>query len=255
MGNSAGAYSFRNQQVSATVPTSRESSLEDGRKQPSRSNASTGSVSSSTTSFGGQNANTSPDSIGMPTFGVEGEGVDNSNGTRSVAVRVTLPAVSGGGAHVSGVTTAPAGVTPQGAQISIPSVESGIGPESDAQRPSMHPPIHFCAETNDPQDPCNAQWLLLWTYAAYASPRPSAEEQRHLRVFFEEFPDQCTFGPAARCYSEAVKTFPPRVESRRDLMLWLCLVENQCRLKLDMPTRPCRYSELVRRWRYDDGYL
>ncbi|KEP63637.1 UNVERIFIED_CONTAM: Erv1 / Alr family protein [Hammondia hammondi] len=247
MGNSAGAYSFRNQQVAAAVPTSRESSLEDARKQPSRSDASTGSVPSSTASFGEQNANTSP--------GVEGERVDKSNATRSAAVRVTLPAVSGGHAHVSGVTTAPAGVTPQGAQISSPAVESGVGPESGAQRPSMHPPIHFCAETNDPQDPCNAQWLLLWTYAAYASPRPSAEEQQHLRVFFEEFPDQCTFGSAARCYSEAVKTFPPRVESRRDLMLWLCLVENQCRLKLDMPTRPCRYSELVRRWRYDDGYL
>ncbi|KAL8438649.1 hypothetical protein ACSSS7_000022 [Eimeria intestinalis] len=117
------------------------------------------------------------------------------------------------------------------------------------------PQLHFCDDTNEPEDVCNAQWLMLWSYASYAPDRPSAEEQQLLRAFFEFFPDQCTYGPAANCYSEAVKASPPRVSDRRELLLWLCMVENQCRQKAGMPLKRCRHSELMKRWRYADGYL
>ncbi|CBZ53488.1 putative erv1 / Alr family domain-containing protein [Neospora caninum Liverpool] len=254
MGNSAGAYALRNEHVSSAVSTNREISVDDNAdRRPGRIHAS--SLVSPAAGGGNNGSNASSlDPIAVPRVGVENEGVGAVNSASSASRETLSP--SGGDAQAQGVSTAPSGAPPQGTQILDPSAETCAVREKATQTlPPMHPPIHFCAETNDPQDPCNAQWLLLWTYAAYASPRPNAEEQRHLRVFFEEFPDQCTFGPAARCYSEAVKTFAPRVESRRDLLLWLCLVENQCRLKLDVPARPCRYSELVRRWRYEDGYL
>ncbi|CDJ41499.1 erv1 / Alr family domain-containing protein, putative [Eimeria tenella] len=115
--------------------------------------------------------------------------------------------------------------------------------------------LHFCEETNEPEDVCNAQWLVLWSYAAYAPERPSPEEQQLLRTFFEFFPDQCIEGPAANCYAEAVRSSAPRVQTRRELLLWLCMVENQCRQKAGMPLKQCRYNDLMRRWRYADGYV
>ncbi|PHJ21176.1 erv1 alr family protein [Cystoisospora suis] len=101
-------------------------------------------------------------------------------------------------------------VQPEISSQGLPRAPHLIKPAEGTRSERDYPAVHFCSETNDPTDPCNAQWLLLWTYAAYASPRPSVEEQRHLRVFFEEFPDQCTFGPGASCYSEAVRATPPR---------------------------------------------
>ncbi|KAL8439393.1 hypothetical protein Efla_001863 [Eimeria flavescens] len=115
--------------------------------------------------------------------------------------------------------------------------------------------LHFCDDTNEPEDVCNAQWLVLWSYAAYAPERPSEAEQHLLRAFFEFFPDQCTYGPAANCYSEAVRASPPRVNDRRELLLWLCMLENQCRAKAGMPLKRCRHSDLMKRWRYADGYM
>ncbi|KAL8269803.1 hypothetical protein Esti_006282 [Eimeria stiedai] len=111
------------------------------------------------------------------------------------------------------------------------------------------PQLHFCDDTNEPEDVCNAQWLMLWSYAAYAPDRPTAEEQQLLHAFFEFFPDQCTYGPAANCYAEAVRASPPRVSDRRELLLWLCMVENQCRQRAGMPLKRCRHSELMKRWR------
>eukprot|EP00921_Rhytidocystis_pertsovi_P012429 GHVQ01020212.1.p1 GENE.GHVQ01020212.1~~GHVQ01020212.1.p1 ORF type:complete len:120 (-),score=12.02 GHVQ01020212.1:85-444(-) len=110
---------------------------------------------------------------------------------------------------------------------------------------------NFCEKTNTPTDACNAQWLMLWTAAAYAPDKPSDTEQRHLRVFFEHFPDQCT----QKSYSQAVHKFPPRASTRRDLMLWLCFVENFCRTSAGLSVRQCSYKDLYRRWRYSDGYL
>eukprot|EP00920_Eleutheroschizon_duboscqi_P005044 GHVT01011703.1.p2 GENE.GHVT01011703.1~~GHVT01011703.1.p2 ORF type:complete len:100 (-),score=10.64 GHVT01011703.1:990-1289(-) len=96
---------------------------------------------------------------------------------------------------------------------------------------------------------CFAQ---LWMYAAYAPVRPTPKEQQHLRVFYEQFPDQCTSGPAANCYSETILKFPPRVKSRRDLMLWLCIVENACRRRAGISPKLCQYNELCKRWRLDE---
>lgn len=108
---------------------------------------------------------------------------------------------------------------------------------------------HFCTETNEVSDPCHAQWLLMYTTAAYASEIPDAAERNALYTFFTKFPDQCVGGPAGNCYTEAVKATPPPVESRRALMLWLCSIENRCRRAAGMPVRLCRYESLLRRWR------
>lgn len=125
--------------------------------------------------------------------------------------------------------------------------------------------------TNETNDPCSAQWIMvrfgylslflspisvfqLYTYATYTSENPDPSEQQMLSDFFTHFPDQCTTGPSANCYSDALRTMPPRcftfdlstpffffrVANRRELLLWLCSVENRCRKQAGVPTRLCR---------------
>ncbi|PFH38536.1 Erv1 / Alr family protein [Besnoitia besnoiti] len=252
MGNTAGALSRPYNYAAARGEANGADSSE--RQSPTRGTPLASVESPSLGALVQDNSSSVPTSSGRPGTGTENrQNAATPTATKTAESQLASPV---GGNLQCAAPTPSSSASLRGSQQpdACDSHASRLNENVQASADS-YPPIHFCADTNEPRDPCNAQWLLLWTYAAYASPRPSMEEQRHLRVFFEEFPDQCTFGPAAGCYREAVKSFQPRVESRRDLMLWLCLVENQCRMKLDMPTRPCRYSELVRRWRYDDGYL
>lgn len=174
---------------------------------------------------------------------------------------VSLPGRGRGGPALlleHGGTSLPQGTSEQPQQRT----DASTAPDSvsasqtgDVALASGAPRLHFCEDTNEPEDVCNAQWLVLWSYASYAPGRPSEDEQRLLRTFFEFFPDQCTEGPAANCYAEAVRSSPPRVSDRRELLLWLCMVENQCRLKAGMAPKRCRHNELMKRWRYTDGYV
>ncbi|CAJ1383194.1 unnamed protein product [Effrenium voratum] len=110
--------------------------------------------------------------------------------------------------------------------------------------------------TNETTDICGAQWLLLWTTAAYAPEMPKKDEQEALETFFSKFQDLCRHGPYANAYGGAIKDYgPPPVASRRELMLWLCAAENRCLMRAGLPTNRCRYFDLMSRWRYADGYL
>mmetsp|Transcript_62140 Transcript_62140/g.148209 ORF Transcript_62140/g.148209 Transcript_62140/m.148209 type:complete len:118 (-) Transcript_62140:95-448(-) len=113
------------------------------------------------------------------------------------------------------------------------------------------------ADTNETKDICGAQWLLLWTTAAYAPETPLKDDKVALENFFGKFQDLCRTGPYANGYKEALQEQggAPPVGSRRELMMWLCLAENRCRHKAGLPLKSCRYKELMERWRYADGYL
>ncbi|CAD7948099.1 unnamed protein product [Amoebophrya sp. A25] len=102
--------------------------------------------------------------------------------------------------------------------------------------------------TNAPNTVCGAQWLLLWTTAAYSPETPTEEESKALRTFYNEFQDQC----GDRSYAKTLQTFgAPDCTSRRQLMMWLCIGQNKFRNF----TVPCRYQSLLERWRHQDGYL
>mmetsp|Transcript_27402 Transcript_27402/g.78370 ORF Transcript_27402/g.78370 Transcript_27402/m.78370 type:complete len:117 (-) Transcript_27402:69-419(-) len=112
------------------------------------------------------------------------------------------------------------------------------------------------SESNETKDICGAQWLLLWSTAAYAPEFPAKDDKEPLQTFFHKFTDLCKTGPYANGYSDAVKEYgKPPIGSRRELMIWLCMAENRCLQKAALPTKRCRYSELMARWRYPDGYL
>eukprot|EP00439_Symbiodinium_sp_Y106_P053320 s255_g7.t1 len=109
--------------------------------------------------------------------------------------------------------------------------------------------------SNETNDICSAQWLLLWTTAAYAPEVPNKDEKESLETFFGKFQDLCRHGPYAEGYKTALKSGPPPVSSRRELMLWLCMAENRCLKKEGLPVNRCSYYDLMSRWRYADGYL
>eukprot|EP00927_Polykrikos_kofoidii_P079669 TRINITY_DN76465_c0_g1_i1.p1 TRINITY_DN76465_c0_g1~~TRINITY_DN76465_c0_g1_i1.p1 ORF type:complete len:117 (+),score=18.71 TRINITY_DN76465_c0_g1_i1:133-483(+) len=112
------------------------------------------------------------------------------------------------------------------------------------------------AESNETKDICGAQWLLLWTTAAYAPETPSKDDKSALDTFFGGFKDLCHKGPYAQCYKQAVEQQGrPPTSSRRELMMWLCMAENTALREAGLPTKRCRYQELMTRWRYQDGYL
>uniref|UniRef100_A0A7S1FIW2 Sulfhydryl oxidase n=1 Tax=Noctiluca scintillans TaxID=2966 RepID=A0A7S1FIW2_NOCSC len=110
--------------------------------------------------------------------------------------------------------------------------------------------------TNETKDICNAQWLLLWTTAAYSPENPNKDDKATLETFFDKFQDLCRTGPHANVYENSRREHGPvPVSSRRELMLWLCMAENRGLSAAGLPTKRCRYRELVERWRYVDGYL
>merc|ERR1719373_390658 len=98
--------------------------------------------------------------------------------------------------------------------------------------------------SNETKDLCGAQWLLLWTTAAYTPERPTRDQQNSMLTFFGKFKDLCKEGPYAGCYRQALQEHgPPPVSSRRELMLWLCMAENRCRHRVDLPVKRCRYND------------
>mmetsp|Transcript_26643 Transcript_26643/g.62147 ORF Transcript_26643/g.62147 Transcript_26643/m.62147 type:complete len:117 (+) Transcript_26643:53-403(+) len=112
------------------------------------------------------------------------------------------------------------------------------------------------SETNETKDICNAQWLLMWTTAAYAPQTPTRDEQVALDIFFNKFQDLCHQGSHANCLKHALRDLGrPPVASRRELLLWLCVAENRCLKQAGLPTKRCKYADLMARWRYPDGYL
>lgn len=113
--------------------------------------------------------------------------------------------------------------------------------------------LHFCEKSNESNNICNTQWLTLYTTAAYLPEVFGEEDKRLSRNFFSSFYDQCKdpiIGGDIDRMKDSIKT-----ESRRELMISLCTIENMSRQKAGLPLRQCRYNKLMERWRYPDGYL
>lgn len=109
--------------------------------------------------------------------------------------------------------------------------------------------------SNNPTNVCDAQWLMLWTHAAYIPANPTEQDKMATKVFFEGVMDQCKGYGFDGVWDTMIKKIPPRTGSRRECMLWLCTIENACRKAAGMPLKKCMGSSLENRWRYEDGYL
>ena len=101
---------------------------------------------------------------------------------------------------------------------------------------------------------CDSQWINLYTTAAYLPEEFSPEDHRLARNFYLNFQDQCRDGKVAGLIDKK-KSQILRFDSRRELLLSLCTLENCLRHEEGLPLRQCRYNKLMQRWRYPDGYL
>ncbi|KAK1940296.1 hypothetical protein X943_001674 [Babesia divergens] len=108
-------------------------------------------------------------------------------------------------------------------------------------------------DRNTAIDPCSAQWMLIWMYGAYVDEKLNESQRRNIDVFYKTMTDMCNNGQ--QCFRRFVDQFPPRTENRRALMGWVQMAENSCRIQNGLAPRPFSYQEVMKRWRYPDGYL
>ena len=111
--------------------------------------------------------------------------------------------------------------------------------------------LHFCETVNSSNNICNTQWLTLYTTAAYLPETFEPSDRELVTDFFTNFTDQCK----DEAIGGKLNTKHLNMNSRRGLMMSLCTAENDLRQLAGMPLRQCRYSKLMERWRYADGYL
>ena len=117
-------------------------------------------------------------------------------------------------------------------------------------------PIHFCEFTNESNNICNTQWVQLYSTAAYFPKNPTETDQKMYRTYFESFTDQCRDVRIGGCIERAMTTLPLVGDiDRNGLMMWVCTIESLCRKEAGLPAKQCRFSKLIKRWGYSDGYL
>ncbi|KAL7065762.1 hypothetical protein ACR3K2_37930 [Cryptosporidium serpentis] len=110
----------------------------------------------------------------------------------------------------------------------------------------------FCQETNYPSNACSAQWMLLYCTISSLDEIPSKEALESVRIFISNLPDACINTSIGNCYTEKVKdsyNLLRKFTTRKEFLIWLCLVENQCRKNIGLNLKSCRYSQLINRWK------
>ena len=113
-------------------------------------------------------------------------------------------------------------------------------------------PLHFCESSNRSNNICNTQWLTLYTTAAYLPETFEPADRQLATDFFENFTDQCKDEKIGGALNKPKHL---NYNSRRELVMSLCTLENDVRQLAGLPLRQCRYNKLMERWRYADGYL
>jgi len=94
-----------------------------------------------------------------------------------------------------------------------------------------------------------SSWTLLHSMTAWYPDKPSLEEQTKMTQFMGAL---ATFYPCTYCatdFQENLKKSPARVESRKDLCIWLCEQHNSVNEKLGKPLFQCDMKSLDERWR------
>lgn len=120
------------------------------------------------------------------------------------------------------------------------------GPGAGAGAATTTPKL-ACPPTKDAIG--RSSWNLLHSMTAWYPDKPSLEEQTKMTQFMGAL---AIFYPCTYCatdFQENLKKTPARVESRKDLCIWLCEQHNSVNDKLGKPLFPCDMKTLDERWR------
>lgn len=116
----------------------------------------------------------------------------------------------------------------------------------------------FASRSNDATDVCKAQWISLYTTAAYCPSNPTPDTTVGYMEYFSGFKDRCIQGPFGGKLGLALAEAPIDPEdcgSNKQLLMYVCGLENRVRQSCDLPLRQCRPHDLLKRWRLSDGPL
>lgn len=91
-----------------------------------------------------------------------------------------------------------------------------------------------------------ATWTLLHTLAAQYPEHPTSRQKRDARNLIDIMTRMYPCGECAEHFSEVVKAYPPRVNSRQDFSQWMCRVHNVVNRSLGKPEFNCTY--ISSRW-------
>ena len=94
-----------------------------------------------------------------------------------------------------------------------------------------------------------SSWKLLHSMAAWYPDTPTTEQKTKMRNFYDTLAEfyPCTY--CAQDFQESIEQSPVKVESRKDLCLWLCKQHNLVSEKLGQPLFKCNMKNLDERWR------
>ncbi|KXN72828.1 hypothetical protein CONCODRAFT_68749 [Conidiobolus coronatus NRRL 28638] len=93
----------------------------------------------------------------------------------------------------------------------------------------------------------NSTWSFLHTTAAYYPKKPTNEEQENMKGLIKGVSLFYPCQPCAEHMREEMKVDPPKVETNKDLNLWLCQFHNKVNEMLGKESFDC--SRVLERWK------
>lgn len=114
-------------------------------------------------------------------------------------------------------------------------------------------------KSSDPECPLDksslgrATWSLLHTMAAAYPIKPTKENQRDMEEFIRLMSVLYPCSYCAKEFREDLDLIPPKLDSRKSLSQWFCVMHNRVNVKLNKPEFDC--SKVDERWRtgWKDG--
>mmetsp|Transcript_24921 Transcript_24921/g.41545 ORF Transcript_24921/g.41545 Transcript_24921/m.41545 type:complete len:212 (+) Transcript_24921:87-722(+) len=94
-----------------------------------------------------------------------------------------------------------------------------------------------------------SSWDLLHSIAAYYPEKPSEDDKRRVLALLDALAYLYPCPVCAKDFQATMSTLPPKVDSRKDLVLWMCEQHNLVNKKLHKPIFPCDMRLLDERWR------
>mmetsp|Transcript_18531 Transcript_18531/g.26123 ORF Transcript_18531/g.26123 Transcript_18531/m.26123 type:complete len:127 (-) Transcript_18531:18-398(-) len=93
-------------------------------------------------------------------------------------------------------------------------------------------------------------WGLLHTSAAYFPDTPTENHKQAAKNLVNGIKELYSCKYCAKDFQKEVRENPPKVDSREEFSIWLCLQHNTVNRKIGKPEFSCDIEALDKRWKY-----